>query len=194
MLVLYGADISNFVSQNTQNASVKFEVKEYGKWELTDGRKSNNPQSFSVFRSNVLEPKPKLSQRPIRWEESNTRSQYSRAKNAWFVQVFFIWLVVKMARVFWTNYVAKKIKTKAISMTYDSQFKIVLLHFSFASWVSQKKPLSLAMLFKRHSDTEKHFLGNAKSCMVQKILWTRERTFYPITSNCIAQLYGTPQK
>lgn len=34
-----------------------------------------------------------------------------------------------------------------ISMTYDSQFKIVLLHFSFASWVSQKKPLSLAMLF-----------------------------------------------
>lgn len=34
MLVLYGADISNFVSQNTQNASIKFEVKEYGKWEL----------------------------------------------------------------------------------------------------------------------------------------------------------------
>ena len=31
MLVLYDADVSDFVSQNTQNASIKFEVKEYGK-------------------------------------------------------------------------------------------------------------------------------------------------------------------
>ena len=31
MLVLYDDDVSDFVSQNTQNASIKFEVKEYGK-------------------------------------------------------------------------------------------------------------------------------------------------------------------
>ena len=31
MLVLYDADVNDFVSQNTQNASIKFEVKEYGK-------------------------------------------------------------------------------------------------------------------------------------------------------------------
>ena len=49
MLVLYDADVSDFVSQNTQNASIKFEVKEYGKWELTYGRKSNNSQSFRAY-------------------------------------------------------------------------------------------------------------------------------------------------
>ena len=49
MLVLYDADVNDFVSQNTQNASIKFEVKEYGKWELTYGRKSNNSQSFRAY-------------------------------------------------------------------------------------------------------------------------------------------------
>ena len=84
-----------------------------------DPRKIQN--LLQLFSIEGLKTKTKLSQRPIRWKENNFKSQWElkldtiklpKARENAGDQVvigfyFCIWLVERVARVFWANHRAK---------------------------------------------------------------------------------------